>query len=194
FGGCFIPAPASAAIDLPADAGGSPQSPGRPSLHADPPTPERFQAAPESMARTAAFASSAQARPVGPSRAGFFDAAGFNFRTACRFAPPPFGSPSRGYRSFHYRAPLAASPCGTFTGWSLSPCWGCADVSLVTSTPPCGLTPDLTLEGIAEAAIAVGHRSACQLKLDDARPNRRSWVYGDTYWPTATGPTKVTLP
>lgn len=28
-----------------------------------------------------------------------------------------------------------------------------ADVSLVTSAPPCGPTPELTLEGIAEAPM-----------------------------------------
>src|SRR6266542_710176 len=28
-----------------------------------------------------------------------------------------------GYRRFHYRAPLAACPDRTFTGWSSSPCW-----------------------------------------------------------------------
>ncbi len=42
-------------------------------------------------------------------------------------------------------------------------------MSLVTSAPPCGPTPELTLEGIAEAPMAPAHRSACQPKVNDAR-------------------------
>jgi hypothetical protein len=45
-------------------AGGSPQLTGRPSQHAVSPTPERFRAAPESIARTSAFAQIDQARPA----------------------------------------------------------------------------------------------------------------------------------
>src|SRR5215470_7330177 len=44
-----------------------------------------------------------------------------------------------------------------------------ANVSLVTSTPPCGPTPELSLDGIAEAPMALDHRSACQPKVNDAR-------------------------
>ena len=54
FGCGLMPGQASAAIDLPTSAVGSPQSPGQPSLHADASTPERFRAAPESIPRTAA--------------------------------------------------------------------------------------------------------------------------------------------
>src|SRR5579859_34199 len=75
----------------PPGAVGLPQSPGRPSLHADPPTPERVRAAPESMARTSAFAQQVQARPTRLR----FDAAGFTLVTACSFASPPFGPASR---------------------------------------------------------------------------------------------------
>src|SRR5262249_61082723 len=89
-----IPEPATAAIDLPTGAVGSPQSPGRPSLHADPSTPERFRAAPESKARTAAFAQLTQARPARSLTGLSFHAAGFNFLTAFSFVPPPVVSAS----------------------------------------------------------------------------------------------------
>src|SRR5438034_6831780 len=52
----LIPELASAAIDLATGAGGPPQLTEQPSLHAASHTPEGFRAAPESMARTAAFA------------------------------------------------------------------------------------------------------------------------------------------
>jgi len=73
-------------------AGGSPQVTDRPSLHAISSTPERFRAAPESTARTAAFASPYRARPA-RSLTGFcFDAAEFTFVTACSFASPRFAA------------------------------------------------------------------------------------------------------
>jgi len=47
------------------------------------------------MARAAAFAKSTQARPALLLTDSLFDAAKFNFLTACSFAPPPFGSASQ---------------------------------------------------------------------------------------------------
>jgi hypothetical protein len=62
----------------------------RPSLHADPLTPERFQAAPESSAWTSAFAHGIRARPALSLTGNSFDAAGFARTTACKFASPRF--------------------------------------------------------------------------------------------------------
>ena len=71
-------------------AGGSPQFPDRPSLHAASSTPERFRADPESTARTAAFALHTQARPARSLTGSNFDAAEFTLVTACSFASPRF--------------------------------------------------------------------------------------------------------
>ena len=71
-------------------AGGSPQLTDRPTLHAISHTPKRFRAAPESQARTAAFASLSQARPARTLTGGTFDAAEFAVATACSFASPRF--------------------------------------------------------------------------------------------------------
>jgi len=62
------------------------------SLHAISSTPERFRAAPESTARTAAFASPHRARPVRSLTGLSFDAAEFTFVTACSFASPRFAA------------------------------------------------------------------------------------------------------
>jgi len=69
---------------------GSPQFPDRPSLHAVSSTPERFRAAPESMARTAAFTLRCQARPARSLTGHLDDAAEFTLVTACSFASPRF--------------------------------------------------------------------------------------------------------
>jgi len=74
----------------PTGAGGSPQLTNRLSLHAASLTPERFQAAPESTAWTAAFAHNARARPARSLTGACFDAAEFMFIAACRYAPPRF--------------------------------------------------------------------------------------------------------
>ncbi len=71
-------------------AGGPPQLPDRPSLHAASFTPEWFQAAPESQARTAAFAQSCGARLTRSLTGAIFDAAEFTLITACSFASPRF--------------------------------------------------------------------------------------------------------
>ncbi len=73
-----------------AGAGGPPQLPDRPSLHAASSTPVQFRAAPESQARPAAFALTSQARPARPSRVLLFDAAEFTVVAACSFASPRF--------------------------------------------------------------------------------------------------------
>ena len=62
------------------------------SLHAASLTPERFQAAPESTAWTAAFAHNSQARPARSLTGACFDAAEFSFIAACRYAPPRFNA------------------------------------------------------------------------------------------------------
>src|SRR5581483_11570404 len=64
----------------------------RPSSHAVPSTPERSRAAPESVARAAAFAQLPQARPARPLTGSAFDAAGFIAITACEFVPPPLAA------------------------------------------------------------------------------------------------------
>ena len=71
-------------------AGGSPQLTDQPSLHAISPTPGRFRAAPESQARTAAFAQFPQARPAPSLTGSRLDAAEFTLVTACSFASPRF--------------------------------------------------------------------------------------------------------
>src|SRR5262249_23373836 len=119
----LIPERATAAIALPAGAVGSPQSPGRPSLHADPSTPERVRAAPESMARTAAFAQLTQARPARSLTGLSFDAAGFNFLTACSFVPPPFGSASRRLPETSLPGSSGGLPGPDFHRLVASPCW-----------------------------------------------------------------------
>jgi hypothetical protein len=118
-----LPGRAPAAIDLPTGAVGSPQSPGRPSLHAGPSTPERFQAAPESKARTAAFARLAQARPARSLTGLSFDAAGFNFLTACSFVPPPFGSASRRLPEISLPGSSGGLPGPDSHRLVASPCW-----------------------------------------------------------------------
>src|SRR5262245_19916893 len=123
FGCGLIPGQASAAIDLPTGAVGSPRSPGRPSLHAAPPTPERFRAAPESKARTAAFAQLTQARPARSLTGLSFDAAGFNFLTACSFAPPPFGSASRRLPEISLPGSSGGLPGPDSHRLVASPCW-----------------------------------------------------------------------
>jgi hypothetical protein len=123
FGCGLIPGQAPAAIDLPTGAVGSPQSPGRPSLHAGPSTPERFQAAPESKARTAAFARLAQARPARSLTGLSFDAAGFNFLTACSFVPPPFGSASRRLPEISLPGSSGGLPGPDSHRLVASPCW-----------------------------------------------------------------------
>ena len=86
------------------------------SLHAASHTPERFQAVPESQARTAAFALNSQARPARSLTGPFFDAAEFTIVTACSFASPRFNA--------------QISPCaggclpgssGGLPGWDLHP-------------------------------------------------------------------------
>jgi hypothetical protein len=67
-----------------------PQLTNRPSLHAASLTPERFRAAPDPEARTAAFAQLCRARPSRSLTGSSFDAAEFMFITACSFAPPRF--------------------------------------------------------------------------------------------------------
>src|SRR5216684_3305565 len=74
----------------PSGAGGSPQLTNRPSLHAASFTPERFQAAPESTAWTAAFAHNSRARPARSLTRACFDAVEFIFIAACSYAPPRF--------------------------------------------------------------------------------------------------------
>jgi hypothetical protein len=74
----------------PSGAGGSPQLTNRPSLHAISLTRERFRAAPESRARTAAFTQKCRVRPARSLTGCSFDAAEFTFVTACRYAPPRF--------------------------------------------------------------------------------------------------------
>ncbi len=74
----------------PTGAGGSPQLTDRPSLHAVSPTPERFRAAPEPKARTAAFALLNRARPALSLAGSHFDAAEFTLVAACSFASPRF--------------------------------------------------------------------------------------------------------
>jgi hypothetical protein len=69
---------------------GSPQLTDGLSLHAVSNTPERFRAAPESQARTAAFAPIPQARPALPLTGASFDAAEFTLVAACSFASPRF--------------------------------------------------------------------------------------------------------
>src|SRR5262244_1099114 len=123
FGCGLIPGQASAAIDLSAGAVGSPQSPGRPSLHAAPSTPERFRAAPESKARTAAFAQFTQARPTRSLTGLSFDAAGFNFLTACSFVPPPFGSASQRLPEISLPGSSGGLPGPDFHRLVASPCW-----------------------------------------------------------------------
>jgi hypothetical protein len=76
----------------PTGAGGSPQLTVRPSLHAISSTPERFRAAPESMARNTAFTNPFRARPARPLTGFCFDAAEFNFVTACSFVSPRFAA------------------------------------------------------------------------------------------------------
>ena len=123
FGCGLIPGQASAAIDLPTGAVGSPQSPGRPSLHAAPSTPERFRAAPESKARTAAFAQLTQARPARSLTGLSFDAAGFNFLTACSFVPPPFGSASQRLPEISLPGSSGGLPGPDSHRLVASPCW-----------------------------------------------------------------------
>jgi hypothetical protein len=74
----------------PTGAGGSPQLTDRLSLHAISPTPERFRAAPESKARTAAFTLLNRARPARSLTGSCFDAAEFTSVAACSFASPRF--------------------------------------------------------------------------------------------------------
>ena len=62
----------------------------RPSLHAASFTPERFQAAPESTAWTAAFTHNSRARPARSLTGACFDAVEFIFIAACGYAPPRF--------------------------------------------------------------------------------------------------------
>src|SRR5207249_9335738 len=73
-------------------AGGPPQLTDRPSLHATSLTPERFRAAPESRARTAAFAQKRRARPARSLTGCSFDAAEFTYVAACSFASPRFNA------------------------------------------------------------------------------------------------------
>src|SRR5450759_3493052 len=81
----LIPGHASAAIDLADGCGRASQLTGRPSLHATSLTPERFRAAPESTARTTAFAQKRRARPTRSLTGCSFDAAEFTYVAACRF-------------------------------------------------------------------------------------------------------------
>jgi hypothetical protein len=76
----------------PPGAVGSPQLTDRPSLRAASHTPERFRAAPESQARTAAFASCGQARPARSLTGSGFGAAEFAIATARSFASPRFNA------------------------------------------------------------------------------------------------------
>jgi len=93
-----------------------------PSLHATSSTPERFRAAPESTARTAAFAHYTQARPARSLTGNGFDAAEFTQRCSLQLCSLSLRRPDfAGQRRVHYRAPLAACPDGTLTHWSFSP-------------------------------------------------------------------------
>src|SRR5262249_20156360 len=123
FGCGLIPERATAATDLPAGAVGSPQSTGRPSLHADLSTPERFRAAPKSKARTAAFAQLTQARPARSLTGLSFDAAGFSFLTACSFVPPPFGSASQRLPEISLPGSSGGLPGPDSHRLVASPCW-----------------------------------------------------------------------
>src|SRR5487761_1804258 len=71
---------------------GPPQLTERPSLHATSLTPERFRAAPESTARTTAFAQKRRARPTRSLTGCSFDAAEFTYVAACSFASPRFNA------------------------------------------------------------------------------------------------------
>ncbi len=74
----------------PSGAVGLPQLTNRPSLHAVSSTPERFRAAPDPEARTAAFALLRRARPARSLTGGSFDAAEFTLVAACSCAPSRF--------------------------------------------------------------------------------------------------------
>ncbi len=105
-------------------AGGPPQFPDRPSLHAASFTPERFQAAPESQARTAAFAQSCGARLARSLRGPFSTRqSSLSLRPAASLL---LASTPRSRRTpeVDYRAPLVACPGGTHTRWSIGPSSG----------------------------------------------------------------------
>src|SRR5215469_16226430 len=60
---------------------------------------------------------------LGPSRVSFSTRQGSTSLRPAALLHLPSAPPLSGYRRFHYRAPLAACPGRTFTGWSPSPCW-----------------------------------------------------------------------
>src|SRR5215467_13748643 len=123
FGCGLIPGRATAATDLPAGAVGSPQSTGRPPLHADPSTPERLRPAPDPRPGLLPSPNRTWLSPLGPSRVFFSTRQGsVSLRPAALFHLPS-APPLSGYWRFRYRAPLAACPGRTFTGWSSSPYW-----------------------------------------------------------------------
>ena len=105
-------------------AGGPPQLTDRPSLHATSLTPELFQAAPESTARTAAFAQKRRARPARSLTGCSFDAAKFTYVAACSFALLASAPDSHPTLEVDFRAPLAACPGGTHTRRSCGPLLG----------------------------------------------------------------------
>jgi hypothetical protein len=97
----------------------------------------RTHAAPESVARAAAFAQSIGARPAWPLTGVLYDAAEVHVSiTACWFAAPRFDAPDlAGRRRVGYRAPLAACPGGTHTHWLIDPSHGHTYFSNFGSVP-----------------------------------------------------------
>ena len=75
------------------------------------------------MARTAAFAQLTQARPARSLTGLSFDAAGFNFLTACSFVPPPFGSASRRLPEISLPGSSGGLPGPDSHRLVASPCW-----------------------------------------------------------------------
>jgi hypothetical protein len=74
----------------PSGAVGPPQLTNRPSLHATSSTPERFRAAPDPKARTAAFTPLRRVRPARSLTGGSFDATEFTLVAACSCTPSRF--------------------------------------------------------------------------------------------------------
>src|SRR5215472_6060953 len=75
------------------------------------------------MARTAAFAQLTQARPARSLTGLSFDAAGFNFLTACSFVQPPFGSASRRLPEISLPGSSGGLPGPDSHRLVASPCW-----------------------------------------------------------------------
>ena len=101
-----------------------PQLTDRPSLHATSFTPEWFRAAPESRARTAAFAQSAGLGPLGPSRVVLSTR-----QSSPKLRPAAsllLASAPDSHQTLEvdFRAPLVACPGGTYTRRSFGPSLG----------------------------------------------------------------------